>query len=308
MRLARRAILSRSMVRVVLLLSLLPALAHAQAYDDPETEKVLCKLDGSCPKEPEPPATPASPDAPPPPPPVARPRASTLVLKPGEAVLTVTSEASVGSGTLLEPISIAPDFSYGLTERVTVSLVHSGFATTGFRGSAGGGICLSGESHGCVHPYNNVGAEALVELVRGDVALAAVGGVHAISIDPLFLDLKAGVQTSVRSGAITATLSPSVLIGVTERAQNEGTLFVPASIGVQATRSWFAAVGGGVATPLADAGGAWTARIGLIARYRIQRGLFVAGSIFLPKLAGGSAVDNTGVDARVANLWFTYTL
>jgi hypothetical protein len=159
-----------------------------------------------------------------------------------------------------------------------------------------------------VHPYNNVGAEALVELVRGEVSLAAVGGVHAISIDPLFLDLKAGIQASYRLGSITATLSPSVLVGVTEREANKGAVFVPASIGVQATKSWFAAVGGGVATPLADAGDGWTARIGLIARYRIQRGLFVAGSIFLPKLAGGSAVDETGVEARVANLWFTYTL
>ena len=74
---------------------------------------------------------------------------------------------------------------------------------------------------------------------------------------------------------------------------------------MQLSRSWFAAVGGGVAAPLDDASG-WTARLGLIARYRIDRGLFVAGSLFLPKLAGGAAVEGTGTDAKVANVWLTY--
>lgn len=290
----------------LLALTLLPTLAHAQAYDDPETERVLCKLDGSCPKTPEPPATPASPDAPvEPPPPVVRKRPTGIALARNTFAVTLTTEASLGRGTLGKPTSIAPDVSYGLTDRVTLSLVHSGFATTGFRGSAGGGLCVTGE--GCTQVYNNAGVEALVDVVRGPLSLAAVGGVHALSFDPLFVDIKLGVQASYRIGAVTATLSPSVFVGVTKREQNEGVVFAPASVGLQVTRSWFAAVGGGVATPLDDVGGGWTVRGGLIARYRIDRGLFVAGSLFLPKLAGGAAVDNTGTDAKVANLWLTYS-
>lgn len=290
----------------LLALTLLPTLAHAQAYDDPETERVLCKLDGSCPKTPEPPATPASPDAPvEPPPPVVRKRPTGIALARNAFAVTLTTEASLGRGTLGKPTSIAPDISYGLTDRVTLSLVHSGFATTGFRGSAGGGLCVTGE--GCTQVYNNAGVEALVDVVRGPLSLAAVGGVHALSFDPLFVDIKLGVQASYRVGAVTATLSPSVFIGVTKREQNEGVVFAPASVGLQLTRSWFAAVGGGVATPLDDVGGGWTVRGGLIARYRIDRGLFVAGSLFLPKLAGGDSVTDTGLDAKVANLWLTYS-
>lgn len=235
---------------------------------------------------------------------MVRKRPSGLALAQSAAVVTLTIEASLGDGAILKPTSIAPDISYGLTDRVTLSLVHSGFATTGFRGSAGGGLCVTGE--GCAHVYNNAGAEALVDVVRGPVSLAAVGGVHVLSFDPLLVDVKLGVQASYRVGAVTATLSPSVFVGVTKRDQNEGAVFAPATVGMQVTRSWFAAVGGGVATPLDDVGGGWTARLGVIARYRIDRGLFVAGSLFLPKLAGGSAVDDTGPGARVANLWFTY--
>lgn len=291
-------------MKLALALLLLPALAHAQAYDDPETEAMLCKLDGSCPKVEDKPVAPASPDAPVvvPTPPVPK-RPTGIALRHGELAVTITTEASVGSGAVLQPTSIAPDVSYGVTDRVTLSLVHSGFATTGFRGSAGGGLCVSGD--GCARVYNNAGAEALVDLVRGPFSLAAVGGVHAIAFDPLLVDVKVGVQSSYRNGAVTATLSPSVLVGVTKREQNEGVVFAPASVGVQLSRPWFVAVGGGVAVPLDDASG-WTARAGVIGRYRIKRGLFVAGSLFLPKLAGGSAVDDTGADARVANLWVTY--
>lgn len=287
------------------LLTLLPALAHAQAYDDPETERVLCKLDGSCPKTAEPPASPSSPTSPEAPPPPAPKRPTGLALARNAFAVTLTTEASLGRGAILEPTSIAPDVSYGLTDRLTLSLVHSGFATTGFRGSAGGGLCVTGE--GCAHVYNNTGVEALIDVVRGPLSLAAVGGVHALSFDPLFVDLKLGVQAAYRVGAVTATLSPSVFVGVTKRDQNEGTVFAPATVGLQVTRSWFAAVGGGVATPMGDVGGGWTARLGVIARYRIDRGLFVAGSLFLPKLAGGDAVTDTGLDAKVANLWFTYS-
>ncbi len=290
---------------LLLALTLTSTLAHAQAYDDPETERILCKLDGSCPKTDEQPTSPTSPETPEasPPPPI-RKRPTGIALARNALVVTITTEASLNRGAIMQPTSIAPDVSYGLTDRVTLSLVHSGFATTGFRGSAGGGLCVTGE--GCAQVYNNAGLEALVDVVRGRFAMAAVGGLHAVSFDPLFVDLKLGMQASYRIGAITATVSPSVFVGVTERAQgNEGTVFAPASVGMQLSRSWFAAVGGGVAAPLADASG-WTARVGLIARYRLGPGMFVAGSVFLPKLAGGAAVDGTGSDARVANLWFTY--
>jgi hypothetical protein len=295
-----------SVARVALVLALASSTAFAQAYDDPDTERLLCQMDGSCPKPDEtttPPAVPA---------PVMRAvsvrRAHRLALARNAVVVTITTETSMGTGTMLDSTSLAPDVSYGVTDRVTLSLVHSGFATTGFRGSAGGGLCLSGDARGCEHPYNNAGLDALVDLVRADrFAIAGVAGLHAVSIDQRFVDVKLGAQASYRTGKVTATLSPSVFVGVTERAMgNEGTVFAPGSISVQLSRDWLVAMGGGVATPIADPTGGWTVRLGSIVRYRVRPGLFVAGSLFLPKLAGGAAVDGTGVDARVANLWVTY--
>lgn len=214
----------------------------------------------------------------------------------------------MSSGAAFEPTSIAPDVSYGATDRLTLSVVHSGFATTGFRGSAGGGFCVTGADRGCAKLYNNAGGEALVDVVRGKLAIAAVGGVHAIAFDTSFLAVKLGAQTSYRTGNVTATFSPSVLIGVTERdAGNKGGGFLPAAIGAQVATPLFLAIGGGVAAPLDGTSERWTARLGLIARYRVARSTSVSASMFLPQLAGGDAITNTGTDLRTANLWFTYT-
>lgn len=303
----------RWVARTAVVLGLASPSAHAQAYDDPETERVLCKLDGSCPEtEPASVAATTEPASKVGTTVVAAPRepkrARGIALARNALVVTLTLEASVGHDAMLDRTSIAPDVAYGLTDRVTLSLAHSGFATTGFRGSAGGGLCMTGEARGCTHAYHNGGVDAVVDVIRGRFAVAAVGGVHAVSIEPAFVDLKLGAQAAYHRGAITATLSPSVFVGVTERERgNRGTVFVPASAGVQLTRSWFAALGGGVATPLADATGGWTARLGAIARYRVRSGLFVAGSLFLPKLAGGTEVEGAGLDARVANVWVTYS-
>ncbi len=294
-----------TMARGALLLGLASSTAFAQAYDDPETERLMCQMEGNCPEEARPTVatTPGEPVVVPAP---AR-KLQRLALDRGEAVVTITTESSVGSGAMLEPTSIAPDVSYGLTDRVTLSLVHSGFGVTGFRGSAGGGLCMG---DGCARVYNNAGVDALVDVVRHErFAVAAVAGVHAVSFEPMFVDVKLGAQASYRMGRVIAAVSPSMFIGVTERAMgNEGTVFAPASVSLQASRKWMVALGGGVATPLADAADGWTVRLGSIVRYRVKKGVFVAGSVFLPKLAGGSAVDGTGVDARVANVWLTYAI
>jgi hypothetical protein len=290
-------------MRIAIALLLVASAAHAQPYDDPETEKALKALDGDG----QAPAPPTQEGVEPPPPGAAPPaRAPGLALAQGHAVLTVTLEASLSKGSAFEPTSIAPDISYGVTDQITASIVHSGFATTGFRGSAGSGICFTGKEHGCGHVYNNVGGEVLVDLVRGPLAIAGVGGVHVVSIDDSFIDVKAGASMLYRTGKLTATFAPSALVGVTKRDEgNKGTLFLPASIGTD-VKPLFLALGGGIAAPLDNTGDSWTARIGVIGRMRVSSSMFVAASFFLPKVAGGDAVNDTGADARTLNVWVTY--
>jgi hypothetical protein len=294
-----------AMAMVMAIDALAASSAHAQVYDDPETEEALRVLDRDA-REP-PPDDPAARPPPAPPPPPPRARAAGLTLRRGTLGVTMTFEMNLSKGSAFEPASIAPDISYGVTDELTLSVVHSGFATTGFRGSAGSGLCITGEERGCGKLYNNAGVEALFDLVRGEFAAAGVVGLHLLSFDPQLLAARVGVQTSFRAGRAIGTFAPSVLVGITERdAGNKGGLFLPASIGTSVSPPLFLALGGGLATPFGDLGGGWTLRLGMIARYRVARSTFVAASLFLPRLAGGDSIAGTGLDARTANLWVTY--
>src|SRR5262245_33174573 len=68
-----------------------------------------------------PPLPPPPPAPPPPPPPPPRPG---LTLKEGGMLAAVTFEIGLNTGKQLQPVSIAPDLSYGMTSDLTVSLVH----------------------------------------------------------------------------------------------------------------------------------------------------------------------------------------
>jgi hypothetical protein len=289
------------------------ATARAQPYDDPETEEALRALDPNAPKPPtgDPPPTdertPVEVVAGPKLVPAVRPK-SGIALKRGGLTVTLTLEASLSKDSEFEPASIAPDISYGVADGVTLSVVHSGFATTGFRGGFGPGVCVTGTDGGCAKVYNNAGVEALVDIVRGDFALAGLAGVHALSFDPQFIDAKVGLQSLVRAGKVTVTFNPSVFVGITERdAGNKGGLFFPASLGVAIAKPVFAAVGTGFAGPIDSFGDGWSYRLGFLLRYRIAKPLFVAASLTFPKVAGGDAVTGTGFDARTLNFWFTYS-
>jgi hypothetical protein len=84
-----------------------------------------------------------------------------LTLAPGGLFVQLDLELDASSGAVAKPFSIAPDVSVGATSDLTLSVIHSTYGTTGFRGGTGLGLCVSGTSGGCPHPYNNVGGEAL---------------------------------------------------------------------------------------------------------------------------------------------------
>jgi len=292
---------------IALLVLSVSSVAYAQVYDDPETEEALKSLDpNSQPPPPPPPDTSTEAERQPPVDAVRPPPKAKITLPKGGVSATFTVESSLSKGAATEPTSLALDASYGLLEKLTLSIITSGAGTTGFRGSAGSGFCVTGTEKGCAKVFNNVGVEMISDFSQGNLAFGGVFGVYALSLDPSFIDLKAGFQSSYRAGKLIAAFNPSVFVGVTKRDEgNKGIVFLPASIGVQATPEFFAALGGGVAGPIDKLGDAWTARLGVVLRYRVAKGTFFATSFFFPKLAGGDAVMGTGADARFAQFWVT---
>src|SRR6185503_7587957 len=64
-----------------------------------------------------------------------------VTLVQGAVLVSMTLEMSLAASDAGVPASLAPDISGGITDDLTISLVHSGSAMTGFRGGAGAGFC-----------------------------------------------------------------------------------------------------------------------------------------------------------------------
>jgi hypothetical protein len=232
----------------------------------------------------------------------------------GKVNLAVNAEVGMSKGAAVEPLALAPDVAYGVSDALTVALVHSRFATTGFRAAAGGGLCLSGTDGGCPNFYDNAGAEAWYRLGDGSIALAAVGGVHAISFDGGFYAAKLGLKARWSSGALALQTLPSVFVAVTERSAETaaGTrvfpdrLWLPVQVMYRVATDVTVGAGSGLKGPLQGFGDAWQVPVGAMVQYAVDPSMGLGASLVFGQVVGGG--DATGVDYRGVQVWLSYTL
>lgn len=245
----------------------------------------------------------------------AKPAPPGLTLPGGGVSVSATLEVEATAAKAGKPISLAPDVSYGVTPELTLSLVHSTFGVTGFRGGAGRGVCLTGEDRGCAKVYNNVGAEALYGLARGPFALALNAGVHATNLDAGFYAAKAGLRLRWMSGALSLASSPAVLIALTHRddtPKNVDQLFVPVVVSYRPVKPLTLGLGSGVKGPIDGFGDAWEVSLGFLGGFSLSRQLSLGTSLVFGKALGGAedppapAPAATGQRYRAFQLWLTW--
>jgi len=200
-----------------------------------------------------------------------------------------------------------------------IDVATSKFATTGFRGSAGGGFCARSTNNGCAHVFNAGGVEAWYALSKGVFATAFGGGPFATDLDLGYYAFKVGFKTKLTAGRFVSTLSPVVFVAATKRtdyqgmAVNKDTLYAPVTAGVKITRDLTVAVGSGVKGPLEDFKHHWSVPLGVSTTYSITKDFGVGTSFVFGTLV--SAATNPpppmppieGMDLRVVQVWATYT-
>jgi hypothetical protein len=252
----------------------------------------------------------AEPDAavssPPPPPGWTLPR--------GAISLTLTAELDTSAAVAARPASLAPDLAIGVTPELTLSIVHSTFATTGFRGTAGRGLCVTGEDDGCRAAYDNVGVEALHGLRRGALAVAALAGYHALSFDAGHHGAKLGVRLRYSRGRLVVATLPSVFVAVSARddvmAPNPDRLWIPASALYAVRPGGSLGIATGLKGRLAELDQSYELALGALAQLAVSPSLTVGASWVHGKLVGGAAAlrdDESGLDSRAFQLWITTT-
>lgn len=251
----------------------------------------------------------AVPVATPSPPP---PRQGAVTLPAGVVAGHLAIELSLSSGGVLEPASIAPDISYGVTDDLTLGIIHSGSALTGFRGSAGWGYCLNGTDSttelNCHTSYTAGGVEALYNIGRGSAALALDAAMIWSAFEPsVHTDLKLGIKLKMSEGNVFAWFTPNVWLALDDRydrvVPHEHVLYLPISVWIKPVPPLSLGVATGAKAPLDNFGDRLSIPIGVLGQYAIDPRISVGTSFVFGKILGGSAVMDPGIDARVVQVW-----
>ena len=238
-----------------------------------------------------------------------QPQPPTPTLRAGSfAVLASLQLGTSKGGKAFEPISIAPDAFYGVSDRLELGVVTSWYGITGFwsgamLGAAPSGLCVSKKPEaaggiGCAKRFDNVGAEAHYGLMReGSFQMAVGGGLHAASFDPFTLDVKLGLHGRWRAGRIGLSFAPSLFIGVTQRHDppdgtgNKEAVQFPIAVTFAAVPQLLIGLQSGLRGPIDGFADAYSIPVALGAVYLINPQILVGGSFSFERVAGGDDLD-----------------
>jgi hypothetical protein len=242
-----------------------------------------------------------------------KPPAPGVTLAQGAVNVVMTLEMSLTADTAAVPASLAPDISAGVTKDLTLSIVHSGAAMTGFRGGAGAGFCFTGDGPGrCKTSYAGGGVEALYSLTRGTFALGANAGILVTALDPTREDLKLGLKSKISLGPTTSVvLNPSVWLALNDRtdamAPHEDQLLLPIGITQKVTQQFSLGVGTGIRGPLKHLGTHYAIPAGVVAQFALDSHVTFGSSFVFGRIVGGEGLMNpdAGTDSRALQMWLS---
>jgi hypothetical protein len=247
--------------------------------------------------------------------------ADQATLPKGRAVIDGYVEINLSSGNAFKPVSISPDLWYGVSDDLTVGLVHSTAGETGFIGGVGDSLCITGTDNGCAKFYNKVGLDGRYTLKKGDFPWAFDGGLffNAFSPDVLF-DIKLGVLGRWHKDKITVELQPALFFGLSSRSVDQpqpggGTITVHANrdiLSIPVTGFYAlspkiaAALQIGLILPFEDTGDVYSVPLSIGLHYLATEKFDVNLSFSFPRLIGGGS--GTGADARSLTIGGSYAL
>jgi hypothetical protein len=158
--------------------------------------------------------------------------ADDVVLARGQVEGALTYESNMSLRLVRKPWSLAPDFAVGVTDRLTLGVVHSARGLSLVE--SGFGFCLA--EQGCERgAYDEIGIDSRWALVRRDgLALAARARFVSRSFDPWKPSLRLGALVRFHRGRFAVVADPQLQLGVYHRdLGNRDWLRVPVWLQVQ---------------------------------------------------------------------------
>ena len=230
------------------------------------------------------------------------------------ALVHVLVEMNLSADAAFKPFSIAPDLWYGVSDKLTVGLVHSFLAQTGIMGGFGSSLCLAGAANGCDGVYGNVGVDARYQIKDGGFSVAVDTGLFVQDFDPFQLAGKLGIIGRWRpspTSKLAVDIAPNLFFGLTERegAQaNKEVLTMPATLMYGVTPKVAAAFQVGLVLPFEQAGDNYFVPVSVGGNYMLNKRASVDAAFTFLHLAGGGNVGATGADSRTFTIGGGYAL
>jgi hypothetical protein len=221
--------------------------------------------------------------------------AQQLTVPRGKVVVDAFVDMNLSSGRALDPVSISPDIWYGVTDDVTLGLVHStpgqfGFVSEPFNNS----LCLGGS---CPGLYDNValgGRFRLAPPFAVDATLLFAG------LSDFTLLGRLGVAARWVFGKVIVETQPSLVIVGAGRDNLSDSLQLPVTGAYAISPSIQLGVQTGLLLPFENAGDDLVIPISLLGRYRVDPRLSLGLAFTLLNL------NSQGIDARSLTLGASY--
>jgi hypothetical protein len=237
---------------------------------------------------------------------------NSLVMPKGKLLLDAYLEMDLSSGAAFKPVSLTPDLWYGVTDDLTLGLVHSTTGGSGFIGGIGNSLCLTGSSNGCAQFYPDVGIDARYRLMR---PLALDVGLYALDTSPFQLAVKLGISGRWSWNKLSLEAQPSLFIGLTNRnpamaaagkpAVNSNTeaFYLPITLAYLVAPRVDIALQPGLALPFTATGTTWRIPLAIAVRFAATPRFGIGLAFAFLDLVGGS---DDGTAARSLTLGGTY--
>ena len=215
-----------------------------------------------------------------------------LTLPAGKLALQVDVQSNMTADAMGDSVSLAPDLAFGVTDAVTVALVHTVHNSTGFwSGLSTGSLCVAGEQ--CNDTYSTGALLSKIAVTsNARVAVAGLGGV-VYNVDPFRLGLGAGAEALVRFGKLGVHAKPTIYIGLNERdhmaAPNKEFVNAPLSLLVAARPGLQLGVQSGIAGPVDGFGDAYRVPVAAMMSYAFMPNLTGGVAFSLDRVTGGAA-------------------
>ncbi|MFT3696644.1 MAG: hypothetical protein QM831_26120 [Kofleriaceae bacterium] len=165
--------------------------------------------------------------------------ADPIVLKRGEIDAALTIESNLApSGGVTKPLSFAPDVWYGVTDELTLGIIHSDASLDHIE--PGASLCVRTDDFICTEAYRGSGLDALYQVLHGEISLAARARFLIRDVDPWKPALTLGALARWQRGRYEITADPYLQLGLTNRSLgNRAELWLPVVLSIAPWCGWW---------------------------------------------------------------------